>query len=414
MLFCGGHINSDWLRCIKAIMSKVRRVAVLAGSSIGWREKLMRGIAGYSHEHGHWHVYTAPEGTEASLFFSETYSWDGLIVRVTSAAEARRILKLRVPTVSVGSARVPSSALPRVKVDDDALTALAVRHMHSSGLRQFAYCSWFKRGEEDRGPAFAANLATRGLNCEFYSDFTSLPTSARWQARQRDLVKWVRRLPKPVGILTWNPDVACQLIEACNVAQVPVPQEAAIITGDDDPMKCELSNPTISAIEIPAERIGYEAAALLDRLMGGRPAPAHPILIEPAGIVTVRESSNVSTLPDRDVHLAVQFIREHSAEPIRMDEVARRLAVSRRWLERHFVKALGHSPHEELQRCRLERAKKMLLESDLSATRIATVCGFGSPSYFNTFFRRLTGLTPLQFRSSQRVGRRARARKRAR
>jgi LacI family transcriptional regulator len=389
-------------------MSKVRRVAVLAGSSIGWREKLMRGIAGYSHEHGHWHVYTAPEGTEASLFFSETYSWDGLIVRVSSAVEVRRILKLRVPTVSVGSAKVRSSALPRVKVDDRALTALAVRHLHGAGLRQFAYCSWFKRSDEDRGPAFAANLATKGLGCEFYSDFTSLPLSAPWPARQRDLVKWVRRLPKPVGILTWNPDIACQLVEACNVAQVPVPQEAAIITGDDDPTKCELSNPTVSAIEIPAERIGYEAAALLDRLMSGHAAPGQPILIEPAGIVTVRQSSNVLTLPDRDVHLAVQFIREHCTEPIRMDEVARRLAVSRRWLERHFVQVLGHSPHEELQRCRLEQAKKMLLESDLSAARIAVMCGFGSASYFNTFFRRLTRLTPLQFRNSQRVGKRGR------
>ena len=395
-------------------MSKIRRVAVLAGSSIGWREKLMRGIAGYSHEHGHWHVYTAPEGTETSLFFSETYSWDGLIVRVTGAADTRRILKLRVPTVSVGSARVPSSALPRVKVDDHALTALAVRHLHGAGLRKFAYCSWFKRGDEDRGPAFADNLAAKGLGCEFYSDFTSLGLSAPWPARQRDLVKWVRRLPKPVGVLTWNPDVACQLVEACNVAQVQVPQETAIITGDDDPTKCELSNPTVSAIEIPAERIGYEAAALLDRLMNGRQPPPHPILIEPAGIVTVRESSNVSTLPDRDVHLAVQFIREHCTEPIRMDEVARRLAVSRRWLERHFVQVLGHSPHEELQRCRLEKAKKMLLESDLSAARIASACGFGSASYFNTFFRRLTRLTPLQFRSSQRVGRHDGRRRRAR
>lgn len=392
-------------------MSKVRRVAVLAGSSIGWREKLMRGIAGYSNEHGHWHVYTAPEGTEASLFFSETYSWDGLIVRVIDASEARRILKLGVPAVSVGSARVPSATLPRVKVDDDALTARAAQHLVVAGLRRFAYCSWFKRNDEDRGPAFAAKLQAEGFGCEFYSDFTRLSVAAPWQARQRDLARWLRKLPKPVGILTWNPDVACQLVEACNVAQVEVPQDAAIITADDDPMKCELSNPTISAIEIPAARIGYEAAALLDRIMSGRKPPAKPILIEPAGIVTVRQSSNSSTLPDRDVHLAVQFIREHCAESVRMGDVARRLAVSRRWLERHFKRVMGHSPHEELQRCRLERAKKMLLETDLDAARVATASGFGSASYFNTFFRRLTGMTPLTFRDGQRVGQRPRREK---
>jgi AraC-like DNA-binding protein len=47
----------------------------------------------------------------------------------------------------------------------------------------------------------------------------------------------------------------------------------------------------------------------------------------------------------------------------------------------------------------------MLLDTDLDAVRIAAASGFGSPSYFNTFFRRLTGMTPLMFRDNQRVGR---------
>jgi LacI family transcriptional regulator len=388
-------------------MSTSRRVAVLAGSSIGWREKLMRGIAGYSNERGHWHVYTAPEGTEASLFFSESYRWDGLIVRVIDSREARRVMKLGVPAVSVGSARVASSTLPRVKVNDEALTKLAVGHFVAAGLREFGYCSWFARSGDDRGPAFAAQLREQGYGCNFYSDFTGLKPSSPWQSRQRDLARWVRGLPKPVGILTWNPDVGCQVVEACNRAEVEVPQDAAVITADDDPMKCELSRPTISAIEIPAVRIGYEAAQLLDRMMDGQLPPEAPLLIEPAGIVTVRQSSNTSSLPDRDVHLAVQFIREHAAEGINMEQVAARLAVSRRWLERHFDEVLGHSPHEELQRCRLELAKRMLLESDLDAAQIATASGFASSSYFNSFFRRRTGLTPLQFRNGQRLGRTA-------
>ena len=378
---------------------------MLAGSSIGWREKLMRGIAGYSNEHGHWHVYTAPEGTEASLFFSESYQWDGLIVRVIDGKEARRIMKLGVPAVSVGSARVAASNLPRVKVDDSALTALAARHLISGGLRRFAYCSWFDRSGDDRGPAFAAHLERHGYGCDFYGDFSKLPATAPWQARQRDLAKWLAGLTKPVGLLTWNPDVACQVIEACNRASVAVPQDAAVITADDDPMKCELSNPTISAIEIPAVQIGYEAAQLLDKMMNGSPPPAAPVLIQPAGLVTIRQSSNTSSLPDRDVHLAAQFIREHAAESINMEKVAQLLAVSRRWLERHFQRVLGHSPHEELQRCRLELAKRMLLDTDLDAARVAAASGFASPSYFNSFFRRRCGLTPLQFRNSQRLGR---------
>jgi len=362
----------------------------------------MRGIAGYSHERGNWHVYTAPEGTEASLFFSETYQWDGLIVRVIDQTEAKRIYKQGVPAVSVGSVCVTGAPIPRVKVDDEALTSVAAKHLIAGGLREFAYCSFFRRSDEDRGPAFAEALKKEGFECNFYSDSTKLPRDAAWPIRQKDLIRWVRGLPRPVGILTWNPDTACQLVEACNVGGIQVPREAAIITADDDPMKCELSNPTITAIEIPAVRLGYEAAALLDRMMSGKPAPQSPLLIQPAGIVTIRQSSNTSQLPDRDVYLAAQYIREHATEPVKMDEVAQKLAVSRRWLERHFKRVMGYPPHEELQRCRLERAKKLLLETDLNAARIGTVSGFGSASYFNTFFRRLTGMTPMQFRVGHR------------
>src|SRR5437660_12573447 len=108
---------------LAAAMSKLgrRRVAVLAGSSLGWREMVMHGIASYAHENGPWHVYTAPEGAEESIFFTPRYQWDGLIVRVTSRLQAKRIRALRVPTVTLGSVRFPGKDLPRVKVDDESL-----------------------------------------------------------------------------------------------------------------------------------------------------------------------------------------------------------------------------------------------------------------------------------------------------
>src|SRR5277367_5404890 len=113
------------------------RVAVLAGSSLGWREKIMRGIAGYAHEHGPWHVYTAPEGTEDSVFFAENYRWDGVIVRVTSDNRSRRVRALGVPAVSIGSVKVKNARMPRVRVDDEKLTAMAARHLRAGGLRRF-------------------------------------------------------------------------------------------------------------------------------------------------------------------------------------------------------------------------------------------------------------------------------------
>jgi LacI family transcriptional regulator len=381
----------------------VRRVAVLLGSSLGWREKVMRGIASYAHEHGPWHVYTSPEGTEDSLFFSENYRWDGMIVRIVSDRHALRIRRRGVPAVSVGSVKMRGRDLPRVKVDDEQLSRLAVNHLIAGGLRHFGYCSFYPGRGEDRGPAFARLLAEQGLDCSHYGEFTRLPpTGAAWQKRQRDLARWLRSLPKPAGVFTWNADVACQVVEACHVAELAVPQQVAVVSGDEDLAKCELSSPTVSAVEIPAVRIGHEAAALLDRLMAGAPAPTEPVLVAPSGIVTVRESSNTARLEDWDVHRAVQYMRENAGKPITVAEVAQSVQVSRRWLERHFRQVLGRSPHEELRMARVEQAKRLLLDTDWPMLRVAQASGLTSASYLNFVFRQDTGLTPAQFRERYR------------
>jgi LacI family transcriptional regulator len=383
--------------------AKKLRVAVLAGTSLGWRENVMRGIATYSHEHGPWHVYTAPEGSEDSLFFSKSYAWDGLIARVTSRALARRIVASGVPAVSIGSVRPAGCALPRVRVDDEALCRLALKHLMDVGLRRFAYCGLLvSQTKEDRAEAFARLVAGAGCPFTSYADFTRLRPAVSWQARQRDLVRWVRKLEKPVGLLAWNPDVACRVVEACNVAGVAIPDEVAVLGADEDRMKCGLSSPSISTVEFPAFRIGYEAAALLDRLLAGEPAPDGPVLIAPTGRINVRESTTPNDQAAAEVNRAVRYIQEHSAGPLTVPEVAEALSVSRRWLERHFQKTLGHSPHAEILRARLEQAKKLLVETDWPTAKVARTAGFSSAPYLNQVFQRETGLTPGAFRRRSR------------
>jgi len=381
-----------------------QRIAVIIGTSLGWREKVMRGIASYAHEHGPWHVYTAPEGTEDTLFFSENYRWDGLIVRVTSARILRRILRMGVPAVSIGSTRYQAVDIPRVKTDDARLVSPVVRHFTAAGLRQFAYCGFLRsRTAEDRGPAFARALAAMGLPCAFYADHSRLAPTVGWQSRQRDLAKWLAKLPKPVGVLTWNADVACQVVEACHVAGIAVPDEAAVVSGDEDRVKLELCSPTVSAVEIPAERIGFEAADLLHRLMAGEAPPVEPVLVPPSGSLLIRESSDTSHHPDRQVQLALRYLREHAAEAIRIDDAAKHVHMSRRRLERLFRKVLGRTPHRELLAARLEIARRLLEETSFTTARVAAESGLGSASYLAGVFRREMGTTPIEFRKRLRT-----------
>ena len=73
----------------------------------------------------------------------------------------------------------------------------------------------------------------------------------------------------------------------------------------------------------------------------------------------------------------------------------------RRKLEKQFRAAVGHAPGQEIQRVRLEQAKKMLSQSQLSVSRIASMVGFEEPASFSKFFQKHVAMSPRKFRDSQ-------------
>jgi LacI family transcriptional regulator len=168
-------------------------------------------------------------------------------------------------------------------------------------------------------------------------------------------------------------------------------------------MKCQLTRPTITAAEIPAARIGYEAAALLERLMSGAKPPAGPIQVPATGVIAIRQSSAIANAADREVQQAAELIRSAAPGASSVSELAERMRVSPRWLQRHFKRVLGATPRERISNARLENAKRLLLETDWPASRIAAKAGYYSPSHLNRVMREQTGMTPLQFRKRHRL-----------
>lgn len=421
-----------------------RRVAVLIGSSLTWREEVMRGIASYAHERGPrpprpstlpsstpsasrrntppdstgWHVYSAPEGEEAGLFFTDAYPWDGVIFRPGGDVLAERVMKLRVPAVAVGSAPVDGQRVGRVKVDDHALVDSVVNYLLNLGARRLAYCSFHP--DEDRGSAMRLIARQRQLHLELCfatpntpSKRHAPPTPLTWQQRQKQLVQWVRKLTRSsaptglTGILCWNPDVACQLVEACKLAGVDIPGTLAVVSADEDRFKCELTRPTITSTPIPAARIGYEAALLLDRMMEGLEPPRDPVLVKPSCVIKVRGSTAVegAASADRDVAIVASLMedRVNAGQAVHIAQLARHIGVSRRWLERHFTRILSQTPGQRLRHLRLERAKLLLTETDWPLAKIACGIGIRDTSHFVKLFKLSAGVTPGVFRNRVRV-----------
>jgi AraC family transcriptional regulator len=97
---------------------------------------------------------------------------------------------------------------------------------------------------------------------------------------------------------------------------------------------------------------------------------------------------------------ALEFISDklEQQQGIALDVVAREVGMSRYHFSRVFKESIGLSPINYIGRQRIERAKKLLAETELPIADIALQAGFSGQSHFTTFFRKLVGLTPRSFR----------------
>jgi LacI family transcriptional regulator len=279
---------------------------------------------------------------------------DGIIARIESKKIARVIVNSKLPTVDVSAGRhVP--AIPWVETDDRAIAHLAANHFLERGFRHFAYCAdkrfhWSRW----RGDHFGKLLKAAGYRCQSF-----VPPSRQSDKQVAAIEGWLTRLPKPVGVFACYDIRGQQVLDACRNARVAVPDEVAVLGVDNDELLCELASPRLSSVIPDTHRTGYEAAALLARMMKGERLAALEVRIAPIGVHR-RQSTDVLATDDPQVVHAVRFIREHACEPINVEDVLRAVPLSRKVLETRFKKILNHTLHDEIIRVRIDRAKQLL------------------------------------------------------
>jgi LacI family transcriptional regulator len=225
----------------------------------------------------------------------------------------------------------------------------------------------------------------------------AVESHARQQAAE--LADWLRKLPKPIGLMACNDMRGRQVLSVCEEAGIVVPEEVAVIGVDNDEVQCELSNPPLSSINLNVKKIGYEAAALLHRLIDGKTkSPPTTMLVPPLGVVT-RRSSEVLAIMDREIADAVRFVRENACTGIDVEHFALQFHVSRSTLERWFQKGLGRSPSEEITRVQLLRIEELLRTTNFTLEKITRMAGFSHVESMCRLFKKVKGQSPGQFRN---------------
>jgi len=382
----------------------MKRVALLIETSRAYGRGLIRGVAQYNREHGRWSVYFKPHGLDdPPPSWLRNWKGHGILARIGDRRVARLVLQTGVPVVELRAVLL-DLGLPLIGVDNQAVARLAFEHLRERGFRQMGFLG-LPRGlqpcMDERGDCFQRFVESAGLPCHVFRSRRRQSRRAGWEEEQNEIARWVRRLPKPLGLMTCNDDRGLQLLDACRRAAVRVPDEVAVVSVDNDEYLCGLAIPPLTSIDVCPQQIGYEAAALLDRMMAGKPAPRQPVLIRPRGVVT-RQSTDVLATQDPKVVQAVAFIRDHACRPIRVADVLDHVRLSRAALEPRLKAVLGHTIHAEMQRVQLATVKSLLTESDLPLKQIARRCGFRYTQYMARAFRRATGQTLSEYRRQSR------------
>jgi len=387
------------------LTTKIPRVAVWIETSRGYARGLIRGVAAYVQQHGPWSIYFTPHGQHDPLpGWLRTWRGDGILARIENRQMARVLLATRLPLIDL-SCRLPEFREPMFGIDNRPVARMAFDHLRERGFRHYGFYG-LPRGVhvhmDYRCDYFCRCVEDAGLACDAFEVRRTRGKSPDWEGEQRQLVKWLLGLPKPIGIMCCNDDRGLQLLDACRRASVVVPDQVAVIGVDNDQELCGLATRPLSSVDVNSQRFGCSAAAMLEQMMAQRLLrPPHETLFPPSRVVT-RMSTDTLAVENPALARALRFIREHACEAISVADVVQAAVTSRRDLERQMRSTIGRSPNQENLRVRIRRAQELLADTDLPLESIARQTGLHSRKYLGDVFRREAGGSPGEFRRQQR------------
>ncbi|MFW5870132.1 MAG: substrate-binding domain-containing protein [Candidatus Sumerlaeota bacterium] len=375
---------------------------LIAGDHGDFTRAVWRGALRFIQTRPEWQLYTAgalmgsPHRTTLDKFEGDgvLYLGSELEGNTIDIAEKRDI-----PIVFLVSSR-QSVYHPAVMSDEKAIGEKAATFFLDRGFRNLAFYSTFHehRYSKLRRDAFSERAKAGGALVEVYD----IPFRKSGSDTE-EVVEWLHSLARPCGVMGVQDGSAMQLLLLCREQGIRVPQELAILGVGNTEFMCESMHPTLSSIDMGADRTGYEACVVLEQLMNGVGDPKTEKTIPPRCIVE-RHSTRVDVLADPLISEARSLLRERLHENLTVEGLVEMLGVSRRNLEQRFQKALSKTPGRMIREIQMQRVEELLRETDLSMAEIARTAGFSSQSAFAAVFRRERDMTPGEYRRQNKNG----------
>ncbi|MDO5552675.1 MAG: substrate-binding domain-containing protein [Planctomycetia bacterium] len=380
-----------------------KEILLITETSRSFARGILCGVMQYVQMHQTWNLFHLERNIQEKYPDWLTH-WrgDGIISRSGSTELCNILATKGVPVVELlgDGKKYPA----HVSIDEQVSTHLAAEHFYQRGFRHFGFFSlghnWWSQERCDR---FVVALESLGCTCSV-SPTTKLETDASlplvWRIGiENRIVAWVDSLPKPVGVFCPWDIHALHFMNICRLHGVSVPEQVAVLGYGNNADLCRWSEPSLSSIAPNGREVGFRAAELLAGALAGRPLPEASLKVPPSHI-EARNSTDFTAVRNPVLIKAIRFIRDNISGNPGVADLVRHLKVSRSTILRMFTKELGCTPNEEIMRRRMDWAKQLLRETDMTVVEIANQLAFSSPSSFVRSFRTTYGMTPQEFRST--------------
>lgn len=382
----------------------MKNIAVIVESSTQYGRNLLSGIAKYAALHD-WRLHYEHRGLmDNEPTWLEHWQGDGVITRCPQTPFSDRKAEQGIPVINMFKEHVSQEHIGHViESDHIAVGKMAAEFFLGSGCQHFAFIGYsnsvFSQGRQH---AYVHKLQQAGHSCDqFLTPDHNISDQARWVRRQK---QFIEELPKPCALYCATDELAAAASNDCIDLGINIPEQLLILGTDNDPFFCEMMSPKISSIDLDVPKVGWQLATWLDALIAGQDPVELGVqnIMPPKGVV-VRESTEYMGSDDPYVAKALEAIRLAACQGASVDDIVEMCDTSRRTLERRFLKQFGagRSIKSFLVNAQVERAKKLLLETDYTLAHIAELIGMQYPERLSHMFKRETGMAPGQYRSAK-------------
>lgn len=334
--------------------------------------------------------------------FSEM-EFDGAIIWAYNESPwAKRLLEMGIPVVNCGSNWI-RHGVPSVAFDWEALQDDLVEKFTSLGREHAAIVS-HNLGNDPFKSAWLDRLIERLDGNNIATQFfiaPGLPSEERQRmfkpAREAEIITFLENLTYPSAIYCDDDYLAALICRVARDLNYRIPQDIAVM-GFGNFTISRVASPAISSIEIHGQMIGRQAFQMVRQRLES-PETEFPQVQQVRLEFIERDTFRFELVKDAVVAQVNRIIEREACQGINVDELARRLGVSRNTLNRRFQQEYGITPGKKIRAIRVQQAKQMLVNSDHSVTKVAELCGFPEPANFVNFFRREVGQTPNEYRN---------------